>query len=191
MWRRKPPDAVMAPRKNTWIVTYSDMVTLLMAFFLCVLTFSSLAGLHKRGGLVRDSIVWRPRLRPAAAMEPMYRDPSREMTEHILQALEGAAGEPSSDNFAVRLPLSLLFEKGEQFSSSGMRLLHALAVNLRDLPYDLQFQVSDAGDTPRAVLLCHFLLSREKFEPGRLAVGARPPRDDERDFVWLILSRQF
>ncbi len=185
----------MSLRKNTWIVTYSDMVTLLMAFFLCVLTFSSLAGLHNRGGLVRDSVVWRPRLRPApdagAAMEPMYRDPSQDTTEHILQALEGAAGASSSDNFAVRLPLSLLFEKDEQFSSSGMRLLHALADNVRDLPYDLQFQVSDAGDTPRAVQLCHFLLAQEKFEPARLAVGARTPRGDERDCVWLILSRQF
>ncbi|HTU19942.1 MAG TPA: flagellar motor protein MotB, partial [Gemmataceae bacterium] len=109
----------MSSRKNSWIVTYSDMVTLLMAFFLCILTFSSLAGVRKRGGLECDSVVWRPRLKqtlasnPGAAVAPMYRDPSRGMTDRILQALEGAAGEQSADNFAIRLPLGLLFDNDE------------------------------------------------------------------------------
>ncbi|HTU22193.1 MAG TPA: flagellar motor protein MotB [Gemmataceae bacterium] len=187
----------MSSRKNSWLVTYSDMVTLLMAFFLCILTFSSLAGARKRGGLERDSVVWRPRLKQklatdsGAAMAPMYRDPSRGMTDRILQALEGAADEKSADNFAIRLPLSLLFDNDEQLSSSGKRLLHALADNLRELPWDLQLQVSHADDTPRAVQVCQFLLSQEGYEPARLAVGARRPRDGEGDFVWLVLCRQF
>ncbi|MGH7226748.1 MAG: hypothetical protein ACRELF_26325, partial [Gemmataceae bacterium] len=106
-------------------------------------------------------------------------------------ALEGAAGKRSADNFAIRLPLNLLFDNDEQLSSSGKRLLHALAGNLRDLSWGLQFQVGHADDTPRAVQLCHFLLSREGYEPARLAVGARPTRRGERDFVWLVLCRQF
>jgi hypothetical protein len=183
------------PRKITWLVTYSDMVTLLMAFFLCILTFSSLAGSRKNGSQEREAAVWRPRLRSspdgAAAMEPLYRQPSREMRARILQALDGAARTPLSDNFAIRLPLNLLFEEGEQLSSSGMRLLHVLAVNLRDLPYDLQFHVGHAGDTARAVQLCHFLMAAEGYEPARLAAGRQPPRDDDGDFVWLVLSRQF
>jgi hypothetical protein len=97
----------------------------------------------------------------------------------------------SPDNFAIRLPLSLLFENDEHLSSSGIRLLHALAVNLHDLPWDLQFQVGDLGDAPRAVQLCHFLMSEEGYEPARLAVGARPPRRGERDFVWLVLFHQY
>lgn len=186
----------MSSRKNTWLVTYSDMVTLLMAFFLCILTFSSLAGLRKRGGLERDSVVWRPRLQQISttddvAVASMHRDPSPEMTDRILQALEGAAGERLADDFAIRLPLSLLFDNEEQLSSSGIRLLHALAVNLRDLPWDLQFQVRGAEDTPRAVQLCQFLVSQENYVPARLAVGVRSTRQDERDFVWLVLCRPF
>lgn len=179
----------MSSRKNTWLITYCDMVTLLMAFFLCVLTFSSVAGLHKLGGLERDSVVWRPRLRhaPAAPVESSYREPSRETTDHILHALDGAASAAASDNFAIRLPLSLLFENDEQLSSSGKHLLHALAVTLRDLPWDLQFQAGELGDMPRAVQLCHFLMSEEEYEPARLAVGSRPPRPGERDFIWLVL----
>src|SRR5690349_1392127 len=106
----------MSSRKNTWLITYCDMVTLLMAFFLCVLTFSSAAGLRKRGGLERDSVVWRPRFRqaPAATVESAYREPSPETSDHILHALEESASAGPSDNFAIRLPLSLLFENGEQ-----------------------------------------------------------------------------
>lgn len=165
------------------------MTTLLMAFFLCVLTFSSVAGLRKRGGLERDSVVWRPRLRqaPAEAVESSYREPSRETADHILHALDGAASAAASDNFAIRLPLSLLFENEEQLSSSGRRLLHALAVTLHDLPWDLQFQVGDMDDLPSAVQLCHFLMSEEDYEPARLAAGSRPQRRGERDFVWLVL----
>lgn len=184
----------MSSRKITWLITYSDMVTLLMAFFLCLLTFSSLAGLRQRGGLERNSVVLRPRLQQAdagAALEPLYRDPSQGTMDHILQALEGAAGEQSGENFAIRLPLNLLFDTDEQLSSSGIHLLHALAGNLREQPWDVQFQVSQAGDTPRAVQLCHFLLAQESFEPARLAVGTRSARSGERDFVWLVLCRPY
>lgn len=165
------------------------MVTLLMAFFLCVMSFSSFTA-SKRDGLERNSVVWRPRLRSASAVESSYREPAGETTERILQALESAAGAPSPDTFAIRLPLELLFENEERLSSSGARLLHALADNLRDRPWDLQFQVSHLEETPRAVQLCHFLMSQEGYEPARLAVGARSPREGEGAFVWLVLFHQ-
>lgn len=187
----------MSSRKNNWLITYSDMITLLMAFFLCILTFSSLAGMRKRGNLDRDSVVWRPRLQHTSnadsgeTMASMYRDPAQDKTDRILQALERAPGEKLAEDFAIRLPLSLLFDNSEQMSTSGTRLLHALAVNLRDLPWDLQFQVGESEDTPRAVQLCQFLVSSEDYEPARLAVGVRSMRPDERDCVWLVLCRQF
>lgn len=186
----------MSARNKTWLVTYCDMVTLLMAFFLCVLAFSSAALSHRWGGLGRDAVVWRPRLRQAlaadgdAAVQPLYREPSGETTEHILQALENATTTASGDNFAIRLPFSLLFDDEEHLSPSGRHLLHALAGNLHGMPWDLQLQVSDVADTPRAVQLCHFLLSEENWEPARLAIAAQP-RPEARDFVWLVLLRQY
>jgi hypothetical protein len=185
----------MSARKNTWLVTYCDMVTLLMAFFLCVLALSSAVLSHQLGDPKRDSVVWRPCLRPAAsadaadALAPLYRQPSRETSDRILQALENAAAAPLADNFAIGLPLDLLFDEDEQLSPSGRHLLHALAVNLHGMPWDLRFQVSDVADAPRAVQLCHFLLSEESWEPARLAVAAQP-RPDGRDHVWLVLLRQ-
>jgi chemotaxis protein MotB len=201
-----------------WIVTYSDMITLLMAFFICIITFASketekyttkkdsligngggsgIASSSAKGTLEHDSVVWRLRVRQArvgesgAEMSPMYRDPSPDTTAHILQALEGTAAGRLRDNFAIRLPRSLLFEKDDRLSSSGVRLLHALAVNLRDLPYDLQFQVGPAEHIGQAVRLCGYLASQEGYEPARLAVGGRPTADGDVDSIWLVLVRQF
>jgi hypothetical protein len=203
---------------GSWIVTYSDMITLLMAFFICIITFSSkekenygpkkdslmgnaggsgIASKEMKPTLEQDSIIWRLRIARArvsehgAEMAPVYQDPSLHTSAQILQALEEAAPGRLHDDFAIRLPLSLLFEKGEQLSSSGVRILHALAVNLRDLPYDLQFQTARDDQTGRAVRLCTYLSSQEGYEPARLAVGARPPRPADGDALWLVLARQF
>ncbi len=203
---------------GSWIVTYSDMVTLLMAFFICIITFSSketekystkkdslignaggsgVASSSAKGTLEQDSIVWRLRVRQARAsesgaeMSPLYQDPSVETTARILRVLEGAALGRLRDNLAVRLPRSLLFEKGDRLSSSGVRLLHAVAVNLRDLPYDLQFQVGHTEHVAQAVRLCTYLASQESYEPARLAVGGRPPTSGDGDSIWLVLARQF
>jgi hypothetical protein len=203
---------------GSWIVTYSDMVTLLMAFFICIITFSSketerfspkkdslVGGAGGKGitsslekhTLDWNSVVWRLRTYQARVsdsgteMAPIYQDPSIEMTGRILHALEETVPGRLTDNFAVRLPLSLLFEKGDRLSSSGVRVLHAVAVNLRDLPYDLQFQVAHAEHTPLAVKMCVYLMSEEGCQPARLAVGSRPPVGGDRDSAWLVLARHF
>ncbi len=203
---------------GSWIVTYSDMITLLMAFFICIITFASketekfdpkkdslignaggsgIASTASKGTLEQDSAVWRLRIRQARASEsgaemaPLYQNPSLQTTAHILQALDEAEAGRMRDDFAVRLPRSLLFEKDDRLSSSGVRLLHALAVNLRDLPYDLQFQVGRDDHVGQAVKLCGFLASQEGYEPARLAVGGRPPRAGDGDTIWLVLVRQF
>jgi hypothetical protein len=203
---------------GSWIVTYSDMITLLMAFFICIITFASketekyatkkdslmgngggsgLASAGARGSVELDSAVWRLRLHQArvrekgAEISPMYQDPSMEASAQILRALEDAAPGRLRDNFAVRLPRSLLFDKGERLSSSGVRLLHAIAVNLRDLPYDLQFRVGQDEHMAQATRLCTYLASQESYEPARLAVGARPPARSDVDSIWLVLVRQF
>lgn len=184
---------------GSWLVTYSDMVTLLMAFFICIIAVAWKR--EERFGtgansLPDGSIIWRPRLRLPRESEArldfasVYHDPSAETSARIVQILETMAPSRLTDNFAVRLPLSLLFERGERLSPSGERLLHVLADQLRDLPYDLQFQVSHEEALPQAIKLCSFLACQERYEPARLAVGARTPTEAGEDSVWLVLFRQ-
>lgn len=183
---------------GSWIVTYSDMITLLMAFFICIIAFAWKG--EKRYDSTVNSIldgcaVWRPRLRPppeSAArldLESVYRNPSAATSAQIIHILDALEPTRLTDNYAIRLPMNLLFEKGECLSPSGKHLLHALAEQLRDLPYDVQFQVSRVEVFPQAIKLCGFLAHQERYEPARLAVGSHPPQEAD-DSVWLVVFRQ-
>ena len=201
---------------GSWIVTYSDMVTLLMAFFIAIITFSSsnvgqksrkkdsavdgrggtgVAGPSQKGNPRMDAIVWRLHFRQPRFSEtgpefaPLYRDPSEDTAKGILKALLGTAPGKLGDSYILRLPLSLLFDPGGKLTSSGSHILGALAANLRELPYDFQFRVQDPDQIPLAVRLCSFLSSDGGMHPGRLAVGVRADEGDE-DSVWVVLTRQ-
>src|SRR5690242_8089265 len=137
-----------------WIVTYSDMITLLMACFIMIITFSSkekenfakkqdsliggtggvgVAGPLKQGA---DSDLWR--MRPPLArqtqvgseMPPQYSDPAFQSTGELLRGLEGSALGTLADSYSLRIPLRLLFQKDTELSPSGRQLLHAVARNL-------------------------------------------------------------
>src|SRR6185437_15164403 len=116
-----------------------------------------IAGEMAKNRLEHNAVVWRLRLNQAhaseagAEMAPMYQNPSLEISTQILQALEKALPGRLTDNFAIRL------------SASGVRLLHVLAVNLRDLPYDWQFQIAQDEHIVQAVKLCGYLATREGY----------------------------
>jgi hypothetical protein len=177
-----------------WLITYSDMVTLLMALFICIIAYARKGGEECAAG---GSVVWRPRLLQSRLTESkperasVYHDPSVETSARIVQDLESARPDPQGDTFAIRLPLNVLFDEGERLSPSGMRILHVLADHLRELPYDLQFQVSRDERLPQAIKVCSFLAAQESYEPARLAAGSRPPQTDASDALWLVLFRQF
>jgi hypothetical protein len=203
---------------GSWIVTYSDMITLLMAFFIAIITFSSkdnsgkqtsannsfvpglggpgVAGPAHKGGAEAESVVWRPRFRlgPSAAagaeFASVYRDPAEDASAAILRALAAAPPAALKDGFDVRLPLSLFFSgSSDRLTASGESILRAVAANLRDLPYDFEFRVPDGSQVRRAVAVCTFLSSRGGVHPGRLAVGVRDGGEDPYA-AWLVLTPQ-
>ena len=198
-----------------WIVTYSDMVTLLMACFIMVITFSSKepekysrnrdsviqgsgslgpAGAEQKG-LDKDAIVWRQRPYTArvsqfgSEMPPLYADPTLERTHNILRALEAASTDSVLDNYLMRLPLTLFFDKENKLSPSGGRVLHAIAHRVQFLPYDVLVQVDDARFTARAVQVAQHLAQRESIHPGRVGVGVRETSESWNPALWISYVR--
>ncbi|HZU38297.1 MAG TPA: flagellar motor protein MotB [Gemmataceae bacterium] len=194
-----------------WIVTYSDMITLLMACFIMIITFSSkesekygrnrdallsfgsskgMAG-PAHDGLDHDSVIWR--VRPPLAhigtsgseMPPLHDDPGLEASQEILKSLQKSSDKTLKDSYTLRIPQSLLFEPNGHLSSSAPALLHALALNVRHLPYDVQIEVGDPADTDKAVTLCEYLFQHEMLHPGRLGVGLHRPADSWDPAVWV------
>jgi chemotaxis protein MotB len=200
---------------SSWIITYSDMITLLMACFIMVITFASreperfgvkkdspFAGTGGTGaigawneGRDRDTIVWResPPLgrlgKGGSEMPPLYADPALRGTADVLRHLEDISGGTLKDSYSLQLPLALLFESKTRLSSSGTQLLHAIAQRVRYLPYDVQFEIDDAQNIPRAVLLAEYMAHEESVHPSRLAAGVRQATQPWHASVWVVLAR--
>jgi chemotaxis protein MotB len=196
-----------------WIVTYSDMITLLMTMFIVIVTFGSKDkdNYHKKtdslvggkGGAgaagdaakgadrnsvqVRVSPLGRPVLR-GSETAPTYSDPSTEAIESVLNNLTEPAPGKLSDNFQLKVPVAFLF-KDDGLSEAGMRAMKNLSEAVFDLPYDIQVQVSEANGLPRAARITQYLFQGGSIHPGRLGVAVRPGERGAQDVVWLILMR--
>jgi chemotaxis protein MotB len=196
-----------------WIVTYSDMITLLMTMFIVIVTFGSkdkdnyhkktdslvggkggtgAAGEQAKGAdrnsvLVRVSPLGRPVLHGSEAA-PVYSDPSTESIESVLKNLTEPPPGKLSDNFQLRLPIAFLFN-GDALTEPGMRALKNLSEAVSDLPFDIQIQVGEAGNLPRGAHISQYLFQGCGIHPGRLGVAVRPAASGTQDAVWLILLR--
>ena len=203
---------------GSWIVTYSDMVTLLMAFFIAIISYyaktsigtnppsgdslvegrggEGIAGPRQEETVPKDAVLWRVRFRQGpkvdagAEFAPVYRDPALDTTEGVLRALAVAKPDKVGDPYILRLPFGLLFGSKGKLTPSGMHILRTLAVNLRDLPYDFTFSVRATDQIPQAVQASIFTSTFGSIHPGRIGVGVRAEADDEPDTVVLMVTPQ-
>jgi hypothetical protein len=199
-----------------WLVTYCDMVTLLMACFIMVITFGnkepekytrnlgSVVGGEGGSGAIgptkkaldRASVVMRvssPMGRIAeegSEVPSLYADPTLEVTAEVLKRLDAPAVGTLADSYRMRVPMGLLFDGGEHLSSAAIHLLHVIAQNLQKLPYDIRFLVDDTQSVPQAIALCQQLAEHEGVHPGRLGVGARSSAEPWNPSVWVVFVRQ-
>jgi chemotaxis protein MotB len=196
-----------------WIVTYSDMITLLMTLFIVIVTFGSkeqdkgskkldsvVGGAGGTGavgptgqGVGRDSVM--VRISPLGRMvysgsqtPPLYSDPSSPPVGAALKALKETPIGQLSDNFAFRVPFSFLFDGAGKLSPSGMTFLRSVANAVRTLPFELQVRVGSKSKAAAAAKVVQYLFSNASLFPGRLGVGICPPGDGvSEDEVLLVL----
>lgn len=201
---------------GSWIITYCDMVTLLMALFICLLTFASQhVGAQKRPragdsvldllngeGLVAkardddlDAVVWRelpakPIFTPRGSeTAPSYSDPLADTTAVILKLLDEQTPGTLADSYTIRIPLAILFNERDDMSSSGAQILRAQAANLRRLPYTLYLRVCDRENLPRALAVAQHLVKKEGFHPSRLGIGLRDEAETRSPALWVSYMR--
>ena len=188
-----PPEDIPA-----WFMTYSDVITLLMTFFILLLTFSTTeperfervsntfagnagatgtAG-HKHDKLDKDS--WSKRVRPRAArivlsgseIPPIINDP--------LSAASGAGLEAVKEEDAKRdvmrvhsfsAPLADLVNENGKLTRKGTTVASQLAGQLRKLPVHCAIEVSNREMKERITAFADYLYHTENVRPGQVAVG--------------------
>ena len=72
-------------------------------------------------------------------MPSLYADPSPNLAAEVLRSLETPVLGTLADSYVMRVPIGLLFTTTAVLTPAGTLLLHAVAQNIRHLPYDLRF----------------------------------------------------
>lgn len=191
--RPAPPKDDIPP----WFLTYSDVITLLMTFFILLLTFSTtepekfdqversitnttaatgLTGVVIRG-MKRES--WVSRVRPPSAriamrgaeMPPMMSVPVSESFGLGLQALspdEATFSEMTSHYFDV--DANRLFDSQGDITPQGRQLCKHLASLLQNIPFQASLQFSADEHVPQLAHLMAYLFEVERARPGQVAM---------------------
>jgi flagellar motor protein MotB len=192
-----------------WFMTYSDVVTLLMTFFILLLTFatmeperferveSSIANHESASGQTgielnkppKDS--WVNRIRPnssriamrGAKMPPITQAPVLDCFGKGIKALkENELKHNELETHYFDVELNQLVDSQGEITQPGALILAALAAQLRDLPFQAAIQYPQPQQVDSVIKLMVHLFEIEKVRPGQLAMTHTKKQDliDER-----------
>ena len=192
-------------------MTYSDVITLLMTFFILLLTFASnepekfermkvsmfggggSAGIAGRTeeAVDRESLLlrFRPQLsrltQRGTETPPMDTDAGRESLDRGLRALDERNDLAQKQRLSFSVARTLIVGPDGEPTTIGLHHLRLLANQLRTLPLQLQIAVPDAKDLPAALRMAELLTHGFQVPLGRVSVS-RPASNDTSEFVFSI-----
>jgi flagellar motor protein MotB len=197
-----------------WFMTYSDVVTLLMTFFILLLTFASsepeqfekmqitmfgpggatgFADPMKKG-LPQDSFA--ARIRPKSSrisMEgsemPPKQEVSKESVDGELAGLEEDKTRDIVDEYQVIVPLAEFTSTQGELYPYAKQHLSMLARQLQSMPFEAVFEVSQEANIDRAIACTHYIFQERDVPPGKSAVSWDPLSRATADQM-LIIVRQ-
>ena len=152
-----------------WFMTYSDVITLLMTFFILLLTFATnepeffsqvkivsfggggstgVAGESKKM-LDKDNLVVRERPNSAAItvrgseIPPSNMDPATESVSRGLKSLEHPDALADANRVRIETNINLIRDENGEITEQGVTQLRMLAIQLKKQPLVCQILVSD------------------------------------------------
>lgn len=195
MGKDKPPPP-KADDIPAWFMTYSDVITLLMTFFILLLTFATteperfekiqttlFSGSGSTGiagdppeGLEKDSYVRRKRpssarmIMKGSEMPPTQKVPDTKAPEGALSGLDSDEYLDIADQYAVELSLYEMVSSSGEIYAMGRQQAKMLALQMFRLPMHVTFEVSTEEAMQRAVALCNFIFTEYNIKPGQMGV---------------------
>ncbi|QEG23377.1 flagellar motor protein MotB [Mariniblastus fucicola] len=197
MAREKPPEP---PPEDipVWFMTYSDVITLLMTFFILLLTFSttepekfdkvqpSSFGSSGATGIVghvherMDNKSWVERIRPRAAriaingseIPPMNTAPQdRASGLGIESASEEEAEKDVMTTNSFKMKFNRLVNNNGNVTPRGIALASLLTQQLRSMPVHCSIRFANQGDSKRATAFLLHLYEVHGVRPGQVGIG--------------------
>lgn len=202
----EPEDDVPA-----WVMTFSDVITLLMTFFILLLTFATntpetfdrlqvtmFAGGGSTGfagdvdGMDKDAILTRMRARSGrtaedgSTMPPLYSDPTlASMAESVAGLDEKEKVRNLSNDYHLTQKLdSIVGSKG--VSSIGAQQMKMLAKQMRKLPLKLDLVVGDESQVARALELQRHMTEVQALGIATIGISVSPDHVASNDVLFVI-----
>lgn len=200
-----------------WFMTYSDVITLLMTFFILLLTFatteperfdqvsSSISKTTSGRGLIGEPLRKKPedsliaRVRPPAAriatrgatMPPITQAPARESFGKGLQELEEQDRQHNeSTGHHFDIDFNQLFNSQQEISLLGESILKLLSNQLRDLPFAVSFQFQDPSMAPLVSKLMIHMTRQYATHPGQMCQTLVRTADLPSGKLRIVIRRQ-
>ncbi len=196
MAKEKPPEPP-AEDIPAWFMTYSDVITLLMTFFILLLTFSttepekfdkvqsSAFGSSGATGMVghiherMDNRSWVERVRPRAAriamtgaeMPPMTDSPSKASGRGLESVTDEEAQKDVMTTNSFNLEFTQLVNENGNVTPRGTALASLLAQQLRSLPVHCSIQFANQEFADRAAGFLLHLYDDHGVRPGQVGIG--------------------
>ncbi len=214
MAREKPPDPP-GDDVPAWIMTYSDVITLLMTFFILLLTFatdepesfermqvtlfgagggSGIAG-ESLGSTDLDAVLMRKRSRSGritvrgSEIPPTFTDPVYESLAKGISGLEEHEDRTVSTTHNLTVPTSLLVNSDGVLTPFGAQQMRMIAIQMKKRPLHLDLFVADIAQVTTAYTLAEHLMMQEGIPVGRVGIGLLPGPNSE-GAVRLIVTQQ-
>jgi len=209
---KKPPEPPEDVPK--WFMTYSDVITLLMTFFILLLTFAtteperfekmkiSMFGGNGSSGIVsdmvdgidRDSLVMRTRNESArqaergTEMPPVDKDAPDSAMDKGLSGLESNVPQIEVNSVNLTLPVGQLASLNGEVFEYGEKTLGMLAKLSRQRQLDIRFETSNKQNLPRIMALVEYLIQADLIEAGNIAVEHNPAMEISSKNIRAVLQ---
>ena len=196
-------------------MTYSDVITLMMTFFILLLTFataepekfeqmqSTLFGYGRTGvagrnrdGIDRDALVLR--FRPQSGrmtsrgseMPPANTDPLREAIGKGLAVLEEENPDAREQQVRFEIAASLFVGADKQLTPLARQHLGMLGRQMQRLPVAARLAVTSPDDVPAAVDAARSLSDLFQIHPSRISVAEEEADSPGSRLVRITVSRR-
>jgi len=206
------PDAGSIP---SWFMTYSDVITLLMTFFILLLTFSTnepeffsqvqvvafggggSTGMAGKSESLIDNNVPVMRHRPSSARittrgseTPLTETgPVTETAAKGLKSLEKPHLHADANRIRIPSPMSVMRDDDGNPTASAQQHLSHLAQQLKYMPIELGFRVTNQDDADFCVKMAIAMTEELDVPLGKIAVSIVDPSSIRRGYMEMMLTR--
>ena len=210
MPREKLPDPP-ADDVPSWVMTFSDVITLLMTFFILLLTFatnqpetfdrvrvsmfgggSSTGFASESTGVENDALLVRTRARSGrvtregSEMPPIHSDPALATLSKGIAGLEDDEVREPADAFRISKPLDVIFNPNDELQSTGKQIAKMLARQMRVRPISLDIAVASEENIPAAQTLVDYLTKEERIHHASVGIAHAPHQVTKGQLVLVI-----